>query len=312
MGRARALVGLILVGYGLLILSGVLAHESMLAGFVSLGLGFVIARTSLPPLQLRRGKLIAGLGASIVIAVLAYNLVRGSAISLPEGAIVAYGGALVASAPFLSRTLGRVDVGTLVAWSFPLVLAPLTVFALNAALSTPNSGAAAAPYVIVLIVWPTVWALKVLGTPSRLVDDSVIMETDRGLLVVDIGLVCAGLYPMVLFGGIVALHAWRVRLAPKDVAKILVAGILGLWFVNLLRLVALARVGVEWGPRALTEAHANLGWLLFGAFMLVFCLVFLREPGRVHVAANASSSHAVPAPRAGTAGSWWRIFPKRP
>lgn len=312
MGRARALVGLILVGYGLLILSGVLAHESWVAGILSLGLGILIARTSIPPLQLRRGRLIAGLGASIVVGVVGYNLVQGSAMSLPEWAIAAYGAGLVAASPFLSRSWGRVEVGTLVAWSFPLVFAPLMVFALNATLSTPASGAAAAPYVIVLIVWPTVWALRVLGTPSRLVDDSVIMETDRGLLVVDIGLVCAGLYPMVLFGGIVALHAWRVGLRPKEFAKILGAGLVGLWFVNLLRLVALARVGVEWGPRALTQAHANLGWLLFAAFMLVFCLVFLRDPGPIRTAATGSSNPGVPAPRVGTAGSWWRIFPKRP
>lgn len=312
MGRARALVGLILVGYGLLILSRVLAHESMLAGVASLVLGLAIARTSLPPLTLRRGRLVAALGAMIVLGVLGYNALVGSAMSVPEWAITTYGATLLLAAPFLATRLGRIDVGSAVAWSFPLVLAPLSVFALNATLSTPGSGAAAAPFVLVLIVWPTVWALRILGTPARLIDDSVVLETDRGLLVVDIGLVCAGLYPMVLFGGIVALHAWRVGLKPREVAKILGAGIVGLWLVNLFRLVALAHVGVEWGPRALTQAHANLGWLLFALFMLAFCLVFLREPGHVRPVVSEVSSVGVPAPRAGTAGSWWRTFPKRP
>jgi exosortase/archaeosortase family protein len=304
MVRARVLVGLLLVGYGLLILSRVLAHESVWAGLVSVVLGALLVRTGLPALSLRRARLVAALGGAIVVLVLGYNAVRGSDLTIPEWSLVAYGASLMAAAPFLSRSFRRIEVGALVAWSFPLVLAPLAVYALNASLSSSASGAAAAPMVLVLIVWPTVAMLNVLGTDAAIMGDSVVLGTERGSLVLDIGIVCAGIYPMILFSGILALHAWRVGLARPDVARLLAAGIAGLWFVNVLRLVALARIGVEWGPGVLTDTHANLGWLLFGAFMFAFCLLFLRgSRPQGTPTLSASSIPGALVPPAGTAGS---------
>ena len=314
MGRVRALVGLLLVGYGILILTKVLAHESPIAGFVSLALGLLVARSSVPPLPFLRARLVATTGAILVLLVVAYNLIRASTFSGPEWAIALYSAALLVAAPFLGHRLGRVEVATIAGWSFPLVLAPLGVFALNASLSTPQTGAAAAPLVAWSIVWPTVFALRATGSPAQLIDDTVVLDTQRGTLFLDIGLVCAGLYPMVLFGGILGLHAWRSGMGAGRITRLAIYGIGGLWLVNLLRLVVLAHIGVEWGPKALTDFHANLGWLLFGGFMLAFCLIFLRErvPRVGTPMLSASSSPGVLAPHAGTVGSWWRSVPKRP
>lgn len=105
----------------------------------------------------------------------------------------------------------------------------------------------------------------------------MLVPTPRGTLSLGVGLVCAGLYPIVLFTGLVALHAWTDRIRPLRAFTLVAAGIAGLWVLNLVRLVALTRVGVLWGPGALQSAHANLGWILFALYMVVFWAVALRR-----------------------------------
>jgi archaeosortase C (PEF-CTERM variant) len=276
-GSLRALVGLVLAGYGLLVLLGVLAHDAPLAGVASLVLGTGLLAWGLPPLPLRRSRLVAAIGAVAVAGVVGYNAALHSTLSPPEWGILCYGLLLLCAAPFLGRPLGRVQVGTLVGWSFPLLLAPLALFSLNAALSSAATGSSATPIVRILVVTPTALALRLLGTPVQVVGNNLILATPRGMLSLGIGLVCAGLYPMVLFGGLVGLHSWQQHVAPRRLGLVVASGLAGLWVLNVLRLVVLARVGVAWGPQALQEAHANLGWILFAAFMALFWAVVLRH-----------------------------------
>jgi exosortase/archaeosortase family protein len=192
--------------------------------------------------------------------------------------MMAYGLALMAAAPRLGTRVGRVPVAAAVGWSFPLVLAPLALFSANALLSSPGSGAAAAPVVDLLVVRPAAWALQLAGLSVERIGSTLVLPTARGRLSLGVGLVCAGLYPAVLFAGLVAFHAWADRVAPLRAAALVAAGLAGLWALNLVRLVALAAIGVRWGMAALQAAHANLGWLLFCGFMALFWAVALRTP----------------------------------
>jgi exosortase/archaeosortase family protein len=276
MASLRPLLGLLLTGYGLLVLAQVIAHESWVAGVVSLAAGLALVAGAIPHLGVRRGRLVAALGLLIVTAVGGYNVLRDSDLGVPEWALLVYGAALLAASPFLSLRLGRVEMGSLVGWSFPLVLAPMSLFALNAALSSSQTGAAASPLVVWLIVVPTVLSLRALGMDVELMGRTMLVPTDRGLLSLDVGLVCAGIYPIILFGGLVALHAWREGVSIRRGAVLVASGVLGLWLLNLLRLVVLTQVGASLGPQALQRAHANLGWVLFGLFMVGFWAVALR------------------------------------
>jgi archaeosortase C (PEF-CTERM variant) len=192
-------------------------------------------------------------------------------------AIVAYGLLLMAAAPNLGRQVGRWRVASAVGWSFALFLAPFSLFALNGSLSSHATGAAAAPVVDRLVVAPTAAALRLLGTPVHQSGSTLLLATPRGTLSLGVGLVCAGLYPAVLFGGLVALHAWQDRVPAGRAAAVLLAGLAGLWLVNVARMVVLARIGIAWGMGALQAAHANLGWILFAGFMALFWRVALRR-----------------------------------
>lgn len=298
-----------LAGYGLLVLVGVLPHDAPLAGAVSLLAGIAVLawrRLGLPAIAPRAG-LVAFVGSACVGGILGYAAARRNGLGGPELAILAYGLLLMAASLALDRHLSlggagrrRVAVSTLVGWSFPLVLAPLGLFALNASLSSGAAGTAAAPIVERLVVGPTAAALRLFGTPVDQVGSTLMLTTPRGSLSLGVGLVCAGLYPSVLFGGLVALHAWQHRLRPAAVAGILAAGLAGLWLLNVVRLVLLTKIGIRWGMDALQTAHANLGWVFFSAFMALFWWLVLRRapaspaPTRVTDAPAAATAHAAP------------------
>lgn len=273
---AMGLAGLMLAGYGALVLVGVLPHDAPVAGALSLalGLGLLAAGIGLPKVGAPRAALVGLLGAACAGATLGYAAAKGSGLSGPEIALVVYGAALMAAALALDRPLplrrGRWSVGTLVGWSFPLVLAPLALFAVNGLVSDPGSGNVAGPVIEPFIVAPTAQALRWSGVPVDQVGSTMLVPTDRGRLSLDVGLVCAGLYPAVMFGGLVALQGWSERMPPRRLAAVLAAGLAGLWLLNVLRMVLLARIGMEWGMHALQTAHANLGWALFAGFMAVF------------------------------------------
>jgi len=280
----RTALGLVLCGYGVLVLIGVMPHDALWAGAASLVCGAALLfagrskASSLPARATGKSRIVASLGAMLVASVLLYNLMQASSLSAPEVGMLAYGAALVAAAPWLHRKVGSTDVGTVVAWSFPILLAPLAIFALNALLSSGTGATAASPLVQVFVVHPAAFLVRLSGLPVELSGSTMFVPTPRGTLSLGVGLVCAGLYPIVLFAGLVTMHAWTERTSPKRAALLVAAGVAGLWAMNLLRLVMLARVGVAWGPAALQSTHANLGWILFALYMALFWAIALRRP----------------------------------
>jgi len=273
----RPLVGLMMAGYGALVLAGVLPHDAPWAGAASLALGLLALGVGLPAVGAPRARLVALLGCACVGGVVGYALARRSGLSLPEWAIVGYGVALQAASLGLDRKVGRTDVATLVGWSFPVLLAPLALFSLNAGLSAGHGGTAAAPVVQALVVAPTAWTLRLLGTPAQRIGSTLVLATPRGPLALGVGLVCAGLYPAVLFGGLVGFQAWSSKMPLRRAAPLLASGLAGLWALNVVRVVVLARVGIAWGMAALQAAHANLGWISFAGFMALFWWLALRR-----------------------------------
>lgn len=224
-----------------------------------------------------RAWLVAAIGIVAAGGVVAYNVARGSTLSLPEAAILAYGVALVAASPFLSRRALGTDVGTLVAFSFPLLLAPLSLYAVNAALASRMAQTPVAWYVQSTLVAPMAAALRLVGLDALTSGDTVRLVTPRGPLFLSVGVVCAGLYASVLFLGVFALFAWERRTPPARLAAYLAVGLLGLHAANVLRLVLLAVVGYEWGPAALQSFHQHAGWVLFLLWSVAFWAVVLRR-----------------------------------
>lgn len=291
-------VALALLGYGLTILLGLVAHEGTLVGWASLLLGLALLGAWAATAARRQGEAapappaatatpfrwtVAALGVVASLGTVAYNLLVSSGLGAPEVALVAYGALLVASLPWLDRPAGpraTATVATLVAWSFPVVLAPLVIYALNGVLASQagNQAAAASPLVRWALVEPTSWLLALLGQDAEVRGNALVLATPRGSLALSVGLVCAGIYPAVLFAGLFGLYAWDRRPPLATAAGQFAAGLAALWALNLGRMALLARVGVERGPEALQRVHDQAGWLLFAAFSAVYWWLVLRRP----------------------------------
>lgn len=256
-----------------------IAHESLVAAAGSLLLGgFLLLRGDPPSAAPGRPALVAGLGVGALAGVLLYNLLFDSGLSPPEWGLILYGLALVAASVNLDAALGRLEVDTLVAWSFPLLLGPLTLFAIDAALAGPRGTgmrSLADPFIAHGLVTPMALALQALGTPVEARGTHLVLEAADGSLTLGVGLVCAGVYPLVLFAGLLALHAWQQRADPQRALAHLGLGAAGLYVFNLVRLVVLAKVGERWGAWWLQTVHAHLGWILYGVFALLFWIVIV-------------------------------------
>lgn len=304
MRHVRAAVAFALVGYGLTIVLGLVAHEAVWVGWASLALGALLLATvareatataSLPaahptpapssgraaPSRSVRWAL-AALGLLACIGTLAYNLARGSSLTVAEAALIGYGALLLAVLPWLHRPLGgRFTVMDAVAWSLPVVLAPLLLYAINGLLTSQAGSevAASSPLVRWFLVLPTAWILRLLGHAVELSGASLLLATPRGSLTLSVGLVCAGVYPTVLFTALFGLYAWDRQPPAGQAWRQLGAGLLVLWLLNLLRMVVLAKVGVAYGTAALQAVHDQIGWVLFAAFSVAYWWAVLR-PGR--------------------------------
>ena len=284
----RFLAGVLLAGYGALVVLGLLAHESPLVGALMVLAGGALLWTARPargarphapaaPRAPARSGATAALGAAAAGGVVAYNLLARSDLSPPELAILAYGLALLAAARRLDRRVLGTDVGTAVAWSLPLVAAPLGLYALDAALDAGVGSSPLDAFIAHGLVRPMAWTLDALGFETATYGQTVLLSTPRGRLALGIGLVCAGLHPSILFLGAFGLFAWQERTPPLRLAALLALGLVGVYVANLLRLVLLALVGYRWGGAALQTAHAHAGWIIFVAWMLAYWWIVLRH-----------------------------------
>lgn len=265
-------------------LLGLLAHESLLAATGSLLLGAALLLRGEPPAAASgRPAIVAGIGLGAAGGVLLYNLTFASGFSLPERGLLVYGMLLLVASRHLQASLGPVRVSTLVGWSFPLLLGPLLLFAFDAALAGPAGAGArslADPFISTALVTPMAAVLDLLGTPASTYGSNLVIETADGSLTLGVGLVCAGIYPLVLFVGLLGLHAWQTRAEPRTALSHFALGTVGLYLFNLARLVVLAKVGEHYGAAQLQAVHAHLGWILYGLFAILFWVVIVPRVDR--------------------------------
>lgn len=285
--------GLMATGYGALVLLDVLAHEATLLAAVLLvgGVGLLWlalrprtgerrrepklpedGREDSEPTAATPGRIAGTLALGLLAAggTVAYNALAGSGFSLPEVAILVYGTALVLAAPHLDARVGPLRAGDLVAWSLPLVAAPLGVYALDAALDAGAGGSPLDAFIRHVLVPPMTASLDLLGFDVAHQGQTVELGTPRGQLFLTVGLVCAGLQPGILFLGVLGLHTWRRRTPAARAGLLLALGAAAVYLVNLARLVLLAIVGHRWGGQALQTVHAHAGWVLFLVLVLAF------------------------------------------
>lgn len=279
LARALALLGLASLGQGLFILFRVVPHESPLLGALLAALGAALLfACPLPRVErVARWPLVVG-GLSVALGVVAYNLSQGATFVAPKVAIIVFGLLLAACAPFATRP----RVAHAVAWSLPLVGAPLAVWAFQAAAKSSFAGFTPMELFIQhALLAPMAASLALLGYHPSVEGQFITFDTaDGGTMRLLVGVACSGIQAMGLFGGILVVYVLAERPTLRRGLAWCAVGLLGVYAVNVLRLVTLAVVGSAWGSEALQRAHAEAGWVFFVAWTGVFAWLAMGRTKR--------------------------------
>lgn len=279
LARTLGLLGLASLGQGLFILLRVVPHESPLLGAALAALGAILLYFApLPRVdRLPVWPLVAG-GLAVALGVIAYNLSRGATFVPPKIALIAFGLLVAAAAPFVRRP----RVANAVAWSLPLVGAPLGVWALQALAKASFAGATPMELFIEhALIAPMAAILAMMGYHP--VVDGQYITFDRqagGTMRLLVGVACSGLQAMGLFGGILLVYVLAEKPGWARGLAWSIVGLLGVYVVNVIRLVSLAVIGSAWGSAALQMAHANFGWMFFVAWTGIFSWLAMARPRR--------------------------------
>lgn len=288
LARLLGLLGLASLGEGLFILFRVVPHESPLLGAGLAAVGALLLRfTPLPRVaRLPRWPLVVG-GLSAALFVVAWNVARGMPWVAPKIAIVVFGIAIAAAS-----ALVRIPrVANVVAWSIPLVGAPLTVWGLQAISAATVSGMTPMELFIEhALLAPMSAALALLGYHPETIGQRIQFDTQQGgRMTLLVGVACSGLQAMGLFGGILLVYVLADKPGFRRGLLWCTIGLLGVYVVNVVRLVSLALVGSAYGTDALEWAHANLGWVFFVAWSGLFAWMAM---GRMRRAPRAAPTMA--------------------
>jgi exosortase/archaeosortase family protein len=95
--------------------------------------------------------------------------------------------------------------------------------------------------------------------------------------VVQIGLSCTGLYSVSIFVSLfIAYVTAEYPKMTRRIALLLGLGVLVAWLANLLRMSLIVLAGAYYGGEALLWMHANIGEIIFIAWVLLFWLLLFR------------------------------------
>lgn len=277
LGRLLALLGLAGLGQGLFILFRIVPHESPWLGVLLAAAGALLLwRVPLPRIEsLPRWPLLVG-GIAASTTVVAWNVARGASWVAPKVAIVTFGLVIAMVAPLVRRP----HVANIVAWSIPLIGAPLMVWGLQALSAATIAGMT--PMEMFLrhaLLAPMATALAWMGFHPWTYGQHIVFDTQQGgRMTLEVGVACSGLQAMALFGGILVAYILAEKPGWRRGVLWCAIGLFGVYVVNVVRLVSLAVVGSAYGSDALEWAHANLGWMFFVAWSGLFAWFAMGRP----------------------------------
>ncbi|MEW5937850.1 MAG: archaeosortase/exosortase family protein [Candidatus Thermoplasmatota archaeon] len=224
------------------------------------------------------------LGAGVIMAVLAYNLLTQGSIGSNDTVLLLMGAALFAYNLVPSRYLVERDFALLFLFFLILILVlPTTTYALRyGALGEEDTNS---PLTYYLLAQPTASLASALGVQTWVREMNLLhfVDAQGHEQAFSIGLSCTGLYSVSIFvSAFLAFVAVEYPRLDRKVALLLSLGILTAWAANILRMTVIVLVGYSYGIQAAVWTHHNIGILIFMAWILPFWgLIFkcLGVPG---------------------------------
>lgn len=217
-------------------------------------------------------------GVLVASSVVLFNLVVAGGLELRSFDLTALiFAALLVCYPWIpaAYALERSFATLFLALLLAILVAPVII---HAALTDSFNEEIRSPFVAALLAYPTAGILSLLGYPVAPQGANLLIETaggDRIALVVT--LACSGLYSFALFvSAYTAFILIRFRRLTRRTLSLIAFGVIATYIANIIRTVVIVAVGHHFGREALIWAHANVGWLLFTVWVVVFWSVSLR------------------------------------
>ncbi len=127
------------------------------------------------------------------------------------------------------------------------------------------------------VVRISIFILNLLGVGAYSLDNAIMITTKAGdMLQIPIVFDCTGVESMGAYLLTAGVIFYYFRKMPRDKNIIfLVVGMVGTYLANITRVVAICMTAYYEGPGAATETvHANLGWIIFAIWMLIYWTAF--------------------------------------
>jgi len=126
-------------------------------------------------------------------------------------------------------------------------------------------------------VIPAVHLADLLGLPvSNAGQVLSFPDPAGGTISVMVAGACAGPATMAVFIAIFTMMMLDVKLSPPRAWRLLLFGMAGTWFQNIVRIIIIAAAGHLWGKEALRTAHFWTIYALFPLWYLIFTAIYFR------------------------------------
>lgn len=146
-----------------------------------------------------------------------------------------------------------------------------------AVLMLDSGSRAASYYTSDFIARPLALLLNLWGVKASSSMNWVFFDGREGPVSLSIGLSCSGAYSFaVFFSAFTAYVHVKYAVFNRRLSGLLLAGLLGTYLANLLRVFFTALAGYYYGKEALIFAHQNVGWIIFMAWVALFWFMGFR------------------------------------
>jgi archaeosortase C (PEF-CTERM variant) len=237
-------------------------------------------------------------GAVIIVLDLWWNLVlTGSTEFLTYDALALLVGVYLLVYRWVPEDYSREREFTFVFFFALAFLLLVPVLLERAASGNAASTAGISAYSEYLLAKPVEWMLSVTGVTSTIDGITITFLTTGGERIsLLIATSCSGVYSFAIFtSAFIAFVATEFTRWDSRLKWFLALGVLAAYLANLLRMYIIVMVGHFYGSDALLWAHANVGWIIYMAWIALFWWLLFRWFFRERAAEEARGGPATAA-----------------
>lgn len=259
-------------GLRILLLS---SYQAQSLGALLILIGYVALKRETPKIKGRRESIFLPLaGVIVIIGDIYYNLVvkHSNEFQSLDAMTILLGFTLIAY-QYIPQKNEREVRFLIVFFSVFFLSLSLPLALLNFSIG----GRAASIYSNMFLAKPLTILLNLVGIEAGNAYNWVYYMGKVEWMQLGMGISCSGVYSLAIFISAYTAYIYiRYQKVSGKMMLLLIAGIIGTYFANLLRVFVIALIGYQWGKGLLLVAHNHFGWMIFMAWIIPFWYVAFK------------------------------------